>query len=165
MGNDITSRRLDECTFFFERIYIPNNSLYLPLSVLPVIDGITPGSGQLNPIQITLTQEDTIDLPCHASGNPQPTIRWFKDGQLVTHNTPGVSVRSRGTILSISRASVIHAGQFTCLATSDIGNATKVFVISVNGKCRTPICFYETNEFWMLGCFWISGYDCGLITA
>ncbi|XP_071802833.1 hemicentin-1-like isoform X2 [Asterias amurensis] len=109
-----------------------NKIFNVEVQVLPVIDGITPGSGQLNPIQITLTQEDTIDLPCHASGNPQPTIRWFKDGQLVTHNTPGVSVRSRGTVLSISRASVIHAGQFTCLATSDIGNATKVFVISVN---------------------------------
>ncbi|XP_038063967.1 hemicentin-1-like isoform X2 [Patiria miniata] len=98
------------------------------VQVLPVIDS----SGPIDPISITVTQDRSVDLPCYASGNPQPTITWYKQGQRVTHNTPGVRVSRDGTTLSISRASVIHAGQFTCVASSGIGNATKVFVIGVH---------------------------------
>ncbi|XP_022085366.1 hemicentin-1-like isoform X2 [Acanthaster planci] len=102
------------------------------VQVLPVIDGQPPGSGPIDPISVTVTQDKSIDLPCHASGNPQPTITWYKQGEPVTHNTPGVRVSRDGTVLSISRANVIHAGLFTCLATSSIGNATKVFAIMVH---------------------------------
>ncbi|XP_030853395.1 hemicentin-1 isoform X1 [Strongylocentrotus purpuratus] len=92
---------------------------------------IFPDGNPVNPMMMSINEDDSTQLGCHASGYPPPTIRWYKDGRLVTHNEPGVAVSNSGEVLRINRVNRIHAGQFTCVASSIVGNISKSYVLNV----------------------------------
>ena len=106
---------------------------------VPVEDDLD-SFGPLNPDPemlaefLTAQEFKSLQLRCRASGYPPPTIEWYKDGHLVTHNEPGVSVSPNGEVLTIQRVNRIHAGEFTCLARSIVGNVSKSYVLNVRGR-------------------------------
>ena len=112
-------------------------SLHVIFPVPPIIDGATPEEGPRLPYNIVQTQDDSIVLPCQASGNPPPMIVWYKDGRRVTHNSRGVQMSADSKQLIIRRAETIHTGTYICVAMSSVGNASKTFVVHVNGMYRT----------------------------
>nr|XP_054769474.1 hemicentin-1-like [Lytechinus pictus] len=98
-----------------------------------------PDGSPLGPTLMSINEKDSTQLSCHASGDPPPTIRWYKDGRLVTHNEPGVAVLSSGEVLRINRVNRIHAGEFTCVASSVVGNISKSYVLNVRGKLEQQV--------------------------
>lgn len=112
-----------------------HNSIFYSLYLVLNIDGRTPDDVPPQPQIIIHTRDDTITLPCQASGNPPPTIVWYKDGSRVTHNSRGVQMSADRKTLTIRRAETIHQGTYICVAMSSVGNATKTFIVNVNGKC------------------------------
>ncbi|XP_071947832.1 hemicentin-1-like [Antedon mediterranea] len=98
----------------------------------PVISGGGDVVFPMKPRTYTVTQDKEVILPCNVSGNPKPTIRWYKDGNLVTPNERGVEVSRDGQILTISRADVIHTGLFQCVASSIAGNTSVEYELVVN---------------------------------
>ncbi|XP_072176576.1 hemicentin-1-like [Diadema setosum] len=78
-----------------------------------------------------IDENEFTQLSCRADGSPRPTIQWFKDGRLVTHNEPGVSVSANGQELTIQRVNRIHAGVFSCVASSIVGNITKSYTLNI----------------------------------
>ncbi len=108
--------------------------LCLICAVPPIIDGHNPDDPPRPPQNIVQTQDDTITLPCQASGTPPPIILWYKDGRRITPNSRGVQISPDNKNLIIRRAETIHTGTYICVAMSSVGNATKKFVVHVNGK-------------------------------
>jgi len=68
----------------------------------------------------------SLVLRCIASGNPQPTIAWFKDGRRI----PGES----SPLLVIQEVEISDRGVYHCTATNTLGNDSSIpAVINING--------------------------------
>ncbi|XP_051663785.1 hemicentin-2 [Manacus candei] len=83
-------------------------------------------------------EEEAIKVPegqpvtwsCLAAGNPQPKITWLKDN----HPLPSgdtFSTSPDGSVLHIPRASLAHAGRYSCLASNSVANQTKHYLLDV----------------------------------
>jgi len=59
-------------------------------------------------------------------GNPAPEIRWYRDGNDVTntHNYDVVRAADGRTTLTINEVFAEDAGEFTCLASNEHGEAS-----------------------------------------
>lgn len=67
------------------------------------------------------------------SGLPQPVIKWFRNGQELTGNEPGVSILEDGTLLILASVSPLDNGEYTCTAANDAGSTEKKYQLKVNG--------------------------------
>lgn len=68
------------------------------------------------------------------AGLPQPVIKWFRNGQELTGNEPGVSILEDGTLLILASVSPLDNGEYTCTAANDAGSTEKKYQLKVNGK-------------------------------
>lgn len=69
---------------------------------------------------------DEVSLVCMASGNPQPTIQWFKDGQMI--------MEENSQTLTISSIDLPDRGLYSCTATNTQGSATSErAVVNIRG--------------------------------
>ena len=74
----------------------------------------------------------SLVLRCIASGNPQPTIAWFKDGRRI----PGES----SPLLVIQEVEISDRGVYHCTATNTLGNDSSIpAVININGIYKTVL--------------------------
>ena len=62
------------------------------------IDPRPPPIIHLGPQNQTLAVKTVTMLPCQASGDPPPTIRWFKDGAHIQANNPRITLLDSGTL-------------------------------------------------------------------
>ncbi|KAM8887343.1 hemicentin-1 [Spinachia spinachia] len=101
------------------------------LSVLvpPQIDG-DPASlksgGQGEKVRIN----GSLTLSCQAKGFPEPTVNWFKDGQLLTGNLHA-GIQESGFLLHIENAMLSHEGQYTCVLTNSAGEDKRDFHVTI----------------------------------
>ncbi|XP_069497466.1 hemicentin-1 isoform X2 [Ambystoma mexicanum] len=65
----------------------------------------------------------SMTLQCIASGIPNPSITWLKDGRPVNTAEGHIGLESSGRILKISKALLEDAGRYTCVATNAAGEA------------------------------------------
>ena len=64
-------------------------------------------------------------LTCNATGNPTPSISWTKDGSLINASgDPRISITEQNTMLRITNVSRADDGQYRCVASNSLGNAT-----------------------------------------
>ncbi|XP_042235884.1 roundabout homolog 2-like [Homarus americanus] len=84
-----------------------------------------------HPTDMTVPRSEPATLNCNAEGKPPPTIRWFKDGQLV-RTSPG-DPKSQRVLLptgSLFFLRVVHgkkeddAGVYWCQASNEVGTVT-----------------------------------------
>ncbi|XP_064080611.1 roundabout homolog 2-like [Macrobrachium nipponense] len=84
-----------------------------------------------HPTDITVPRSEPATLNCKAEGKPPPTIRWFKDGQIV--RTSPQDPKSQRVLLptgSLFFLRVVHgkkeddAGVYWCQATNEVGTVT-----------------------------------------
>jgi hemicentin len=79
-----------------------------------------------------------LSLTCSASGNPQPTISWYKDGILID-STTGVELKDHGTTLVIHKAEQHHAGRYTCQAVNVVTNMLAQQNIAVDSSSEVIV--------------------------
>ena len=64
-------------------------------------------------------------LPCNATGNPVPTISWTRNGYPLDRNINArISFSGRNQQLIIANVSRTDSGEYRCVASNSLGNAT-----------------------------------------
>ncbi|XP_062857960.1 hemicentin-1 [Trichomycterus rosablanca] len=104
-------------------------SIQLQVQVPPVVEVSEPPFN--SPLQERVTNQ-RIAFPCPAKGLPQPVIKWFRNGQELTGNEPGVSILEDGTLLILASVSPLDNGEYTCTAANDAGSTEKKYQLKVN---------------------------------
>ena len=84
------------------------------------------------PPAMLASQGDSLILDCQPTGNPPPSLSWFKDGQPLVPDNDRLTV-SRQTVVITSLYS-IDQGNYSCLATSTQGAATASTFLTVLGE-------------------------------
>uniref|UniRef100_A0A8C1K3P7 Hemicentin-1 n=1 Tax=Cyprinus carpio TaxID=7962 RepID=A0A8C1K3P7_CYPCA len=84
-----------------------------------------------SPLQERVANQQ-IAFPCPAKGTPEPVIKWFRNGQELTGNEPGVSILEDGTLLILASVSPLDNGEYTCIAVNDAGTTEKKYQLKVN---------------------------------
>ncbi|XP_074017166.1 hemicentin-2 [Numenius arquata] len=72
----------------------------------------------------------TVMLECETWAVPEPTIRWYKDKQLL-ESTGHLQILSEGQVLQIKPASVSDSGHYTCVATNAVGEDDRDFIVHI----------------------------------
>ncbi|KAM6944598.1 hemicentin-1 [Lycodopsis pacificus] len=91
----------------------------------------------------------SLTLSCLTKGFPEPTVNWFKDGQLLT-GIFHAGLQESGFILHIENAMLSHEGQYTCVVTNSAGEDKRDFHVTIQVP---PIFHRVTNReaAWGLG--------------
>ncbi|XP_034035488.1 hemicentin-1 [Thalassophryne amazonica] len=79
----------------------------------------------------TVIINNPLELECHATGTPAPTVTWFKDGKPVTQGE-GLRVAAKGRRLIVSRAQVSDTARFQCVATNEAGDHKRDFNVVIH---------------------------------
>lgn len=77
-----------------------------------------------------IVQGDDFSLPCEATGNPQPIVKWTK-----VHEDFESNIQQIGNILRITNAQPGNRGVYTCIAEADGVTVEESTVIDVERKC------------------------------
>ena len=126
-----------------DHIFVPNGGyicLYILivlcifsfLSFLPVPPIFTE-----SPMNQTIPKGHTARIPCSASGDPLPLIKWFKSQDSIG-NDLHFSVLANGTLV-INSVSERDSGWFTCRATNNAGTVQKKAYLLVSGMKKLVI--------------------------
>jgi len=83
---------------------------------------------------VTVNLYQSVNLTCVASGNPQPSIAWYKDGRIITGES--------SPLLVIQEVELSDRGVYNCTATNTLGTASSSAVININGM--VPIAAYSS---------------------
>ncbi|KAH7978763.1 hypothetical protein HPB49_006680 [Dermacentor silvarum] len=71
---------------------------------------------------ISVLEGEEVQLPCPATGLPEPRRIWYREGRRRVYPGPSMQLSSDGT-LTITPARLHDAGSFTCVALSEAGTA------------------------------------------
>ncbi|CAM9592142.1 unnamed protein product [Lampetra fluviatilis] len=74
--------------------------------------------------ELVVTKLSPALLTCHASGVPEPTLHWSKDGVRLPLRGEGYSVLPTGTV-EITAALLHHAGKYVCHVSNAAGSAKR----------------------------------------
>lgn len=74
-----------------------------------------------------------VELPCIASGYPNPAVRWIKDGRPLPADSRWTK---RITGLTISDLRVEDSGTYICEVTNTFGSAEVTGTLTVIGESR-----------------------------
>ncbi|CAH0382447.1 unnamed protein product [Bemisia tabaci] len=81
-----------------------------------------------HPASKTVTKGEPVTLNCKAVGKPEPSIEWYKDGQLVSSSGPQRMVLDRGTSLFFLSTRYgkkdSDSGVYWCVAKNELGQVT-----------------------------------------
>uniref|UniRef100_A0A3B3DLS4 Uncharacterized protein n=1 Tax=Oryzias melastigma TaxID=30732 RepID=A0A3B3DLS4_ORYME len=90
----------------------------------------------------------SLALSCLAKGFPEPKVRWFKDGQLLS-GKHHAGLQHHGHFLHIEHAMLSHEGQYTCVVTNSAGEDKRDFHVTI----QPPVFQRVTNReaAWGLG--------------
>ena len=113
------------------------------VSVPPRIQG-----SHLPAEELSVVVRQPLRIECLASGTPEPTMTWFKDGfELDFNEARHIRIHPGGHILQIMGATVEDAGKYMCSATNAAGKDTKLFKLDVYGElCRTSEFVWNSIE-------------------
>ncbi|XP_022777667.1 hemicentin-2-like, partial [Stylophora pistillata] len=102
---------------------VANNSLGSGVSSYVMVTVNVPSTIETIQDQ-NVSEGETVDLTCAASGMPQPNMSWIKP------NNQSVA----GNVLKLENISRNEAGQYKCEASNECGNATAMASIDVHYK-------------------------------
>ncbi|CAH1789046.1 unnamed protein product, partial [Owenia fusiformis] len=90
----------------------------------------------------------SVTLSCSATGTPMPSIRWFKDGEMITTGGRFIVKNKYGLLsLEISPVKKVDTGHYTVTAHNSEGEATCTAEIDVDDSKVVDECDYERPEF------------------
>jgi hypothetical protein len=82
------------------------------------------------PNNASVIENNQLKLACPAKGTPNPRIKWYHDGKLITGNDLAKRVLPDGSLL-IENAEARDAGQYTCVADNVAGNTSNTVDVKV----------------------------------
>ncbi|NXL95018.1 HMCN2 protein, partial [Alectura lathami] len=92
-------------------------------------------SGEFAVKEVKTRVNSTVTLECETWAVPEPTIQWYKDGQLL-ESAGHLQILSEGQVLQIQPAGIPDSGHYTCVATNAAGEDDKDFSVHVQGEPR-----------------------------
>ncbi|KAM5299409.1 LOW QUALITY PROTEIN: hemicentin-2 [Ctenodactylus gundi] len=75
---------------------------------------------------VVVVRGSSVALPCEARGSPLPLVSWMKDGEPLLSQS-----LEQGPGLQLERVGASDSGSYTCVATSEAGEARRRFQLSV----------------------------------
>ncbi|KAM4548643.1 hemicentin-1 isoform 1-T1 [Odontesthes bonariensis] len=91
---------------------------------------IVPPSIADEPTELVVTRLSPVVIACTASGVPQPTIHWSKDGMMLPNKGQGYTVMPTGPV-EITSAELSHAGRYSCTAKNIAGSTHRHVQLTV----------------------------------
>ncbi|XP_017276034.1 hemicentin-1 isoform X1 [Kryptolebias marmoratus] len=91
---------------------------------------IVPPSIADEPTEIAVTRLSPVVIACTATGVPEPTIHWSKDGLKLPSEGQGFTILPAGQIEILS-AELSHAGRYSCTAKNIAGSAYRHVQLTV----------------------------------
>ncbi|XP_052285916.1 roundabout homolog 2-like isoform X6 [Dreissena polymorpha] len=85
---------------------------------------------RFGPNDQTLPEDANAFLRCQATGDPSPTIRWYRNGALLSLSEPRYAIVDAGTF-QISSLKIADSGNYTCRAGSETGETTASAMLRV----------------------------------
>ncbi|XP_031555241.1 fibroblast growth factor receptor 2-like [Actinia tenebrosa] len=80
---------------------------------------------------------NSVRLDCSAKGNPQPVVRWYKDGKKFNSRDGGViSLSSYDFVLQLRDVVPNDSGKYTCNVTNDYGWFNHTYRVDVRERVR-----------------------------
>ena len=102
-----------------------------------------------------IIDEGDLLLTCNATGNPTPSISWIKDGSSIsTGDDPRIIFGARNETLTITNVNGADRGQYRCVASNNLGNATSNPAL-LDVQCKYNVrefAFHWTAKFLPIGC-------------
>lgn len=109
------------------------------------VDSRPPPIIHQGPQNQTLPVSSIAMLPCLASGEPVPVIRWHRNGRVISLRDPRITILDSGT-LQISDLRKTDSGLYTCKATSETGETGWSAALMVEMPTNPTIIFHRTPE-------------------
>ena len=83
---------------------------------------------------------NSAKLDCSADGNPRPTVKWYKDGNLFKERKSGNKLYwSRwATILILTNLVPYDSGSYMCNVSNSYGWINHTYKLDVHGKTKDP---------------------------
>ena len=99
-----------------------------------------------NDLEVVTLVGEEVTLPCEASGDPYPDIKWSKNQVPIDFydHSHGYMMQESGS-LYISQASTVDAGKYECHVENPAGFLTKDIFLVVRGK-RTNLHVIKQGE-------------------
>lgn len=85
------------------------------------------------PTEVGAIHNGRAVLPCEAIGLPDPTVQWWKSGELLPSSAPNYRQHPSGA-LEFSTVRVEDSGQYECVAVNEVGRATRNIELRVQGQ-------------------------------
>lgn len=83
-----------------------------------------------------------MTLECHVEAQPEPIVIWEKDGRILPHSSDfRTNFCDDRATLSINRVYPEDEGEYTCVASNNIGKSYTSACIIVDGTCNWSIVF------------------------
>ena len=83
---------------------------------------------------VTVQERETVTLECRVSGEPEPVVRWFKEGRPMVAG-PGVEMRKQGerAWMTLYQPTEQDSGRYLCIAQNPSGEKSSSATVIVNG--------------------------------
>lgn len=106
------------CLLAIPRFTVPKYKLARPFHTLPV--------------------GNSVKLDCSATGNPRPTVRWYKDGDLFLQRqgSKRFYLSPWSIVLVLKDAVPSDTGKYTCNVSNTHGWINHSYIVEVHGKNR-----------------------------
>lgn len=75
--------------------------------------------------------QQSLEVECNPEGDPPPTVSWYFQGQKIGDSI-NYRLLANGNLLIVTMLSHL-AGEYTCVAKSEIGNASAIVTVEYAG--------------------------------
>ncbi|VDK41327.1 unnamed protein product [Gongylonema pulchrum] len=95
------------------------------------LDIWTPPTVFIHPEDNVRAVDSAVMMQCQATGNPEPSLSWSKDGQPLITSADGARISMKGARLDIPRLKPTHVGEYTCTAINEVGTSVATVHVDV----------------------------------
>ncbi|MBN3302413.1 NRG2 protein, partial [Amia calva] len=87
----------------------------------------------------SVREGEKLTLKCEATGNPNPTYKWYRDGsELKKSKEIKIKSGKKNSRIQISKVKVEDSGNYTCVVENILGQETATSTINVQSRCLPP---------------------------
>ncbi|XP_029473326.1 LOW QUALITY PROTEIN: hemicentin-1 [Rhinatrema bivittatum] len=93
---------------------------------------VPPAIRSTGPSERSVVLHKPVVLQCIATGIPNPSLMWLKDGRPVNIAIGNIRLESSGRVLQIAKALLEDSGRYTCVATNAAGEVQQHIQLNVH---------------------------------